>query len=101
MARKISALMLDLSGTVHVDDCLLPGVKEALSLLSGHAVPVQFVSNNSKESQHSLVTKLEMAGLQVGAESVFTSLSAAHALGKTCTQPASHYSFSLQSSGTA
>ena len=85
MARKISALMLDLSGTVHVDDCLLPGVKEALSLLSGHGVPVQFVSNNSKESQHSLVTKLEVAGLQVGAESVFTSLSAARALGKLCT----------------
>ena len=84
MARKISALMLDLSGTVHVDDCLLPGVKEALSLLTDRSVPVQFVTNNSKLSQASLVAKLETAGLKMSSKSVFSSLSAAHELGKPC-----------------
>ena len=31
--KKISGLMLDLSGTVHVDDKLLPGVQEAVTLV--------------------------------------------------------------------
>jgi len=81
VARKISALMLDLSGTVHVDDCLLPGVKEALALLRESSVPVQFVTNTSKESLDSLVDKLVKGGLNVAPDSVFTSLTAAHDLG--------------------
>jgi len=80
VARKISALMLDLSGTVHVDDCLLPGVKEALALLRESSVPVQFVTNTSKESLDSLVDKLVKGGLNVAPDSVFTSLTAAHDL---------------------
>ena len=73
--------MLDLSGTVHVDDRLLPGVKDALDLLASRSVPVQFVTNNSKESQESLVARLEATGLKVSSKSVFSSLTAAHALG--------------------
>jgi len=72
--------MLDLSGTVHVDDHLLPGVKEALDLLAARSVPVQFVTNNSKMSQESLVARLEATGLKVSSKSVFSSLTAAHAL---------------------
>ena len=80
MARKIFALMLDLSGTVHVDDCLLPGVKEALALLADRSVSNQFVTNTSKESKNSLMDKLGKAGLNVKADNVFTSLTAAHDL---------------------
>ena len=82
--RKISGLMLDLSGTVHVDDKLLPGVSEAVSLLTSLGLPVQFVTNTSKESLASLTARVKTAGLDVPQDSIFTSLTAARDLGGYC-----------------
>ena len=79
--RKISALMLDLSGTVHVGDQLLPGVSEAVSLVRGLGLPIQFVTNTSKESLTSLTERVRRAGLEVEQDSIFTSLTAARDLG--------------------
>ena len=80
--RKISALMLDLSGTVHIDDKLLPGVSEAVSLVARLGLPVQFVTNTSKESLASLTARVKTAGLDVSQDSIFTSLTAARDLGE-------------------
>jgi len=82
MSRRISAVLLDLSGTVHVDDQLLPGVKDALAVLTSKNIPYQFLTNNSKESNRSLVGKLAKAGLNVKEELVFSSLNAARDLVK-------------------
>ena len=73
--------MLDLSGTIHIDDKLIPGVKDAISLLRNHGIPLQFVSNTSKENIHSLTNKIRKAGLNVEQDSIFTSLTAARDLG--------------------
>ena len=81
--KRISGLMLDLSGTVHVDDKLLPGVQEAISLVRGRKIPIQFVTNTSKENLDSLASKLRHAGLSVENEDIFTSLTAAKQLGKS------------------
>ena len=75
--RKVSALMLDLSGTVHIEDKLIDGVKEGISLLKSSGVPIQYVSNTSKESLSSLRNKIVRAGLDVEEEDIFTSLTAA------------------------
>ena len=75
--RKVSALMLDLSGTVHVEDKLIDGVKEGISVLKSSGVPIQYVSNTSKESLSSLRNKIVRAGLDVEEEDIFTSLTAA------------------------
>ena len=80
-SKKVSALMLDLSGTIHIDDKLIPGVKDAISLLRNHGIPLQFVSNTSKENIHSLTNKIRKAGLNVEQDSIFTSLTAARDLG--------------------
>ena len=79
--RKISALMLDLSGTVHIDDKLLPGVQEAISIIRGKGIPIQFVTNTSKESLEALGDKIRKAGLQVENDAIFTSLTAAREMG--------------------
>ena len=79
--RKISALMLDLSGTVHVDDKLLPGVHEAISKVRASGIPIQFVTNTSKESLLSLGQRIRQAGLEVDNDAIFTSLTAAKELG--------------------
>ena len=69
--------MLDLSGTVHVEEKLIDGVKEGISLLKSSGVPIQYVSNTSKESLSSLRNKIVRAGLDVEEEDIFTSLTAA------------------------
>ena len=79
--RKVSALMLDLSGTVHIDDKLLPGVQEAVSKVRSMGIPIQFVTNTSKESLVSLGERVRKAGLQVDNDAIFTSLTAAKELG--------------------
>ena len=86
-ARRISAVLLDVSGTVLVDSVLLPGVREALTLLGHHQVPVHFLSNSSKESQARLVERLTSCGLHLNSDSVFTSLTAARDLGNYLTTP--------------
>ena len=79
--RKVSALMLDLSGTVHIDDKLLPGVQEAIAKVRSMGIPIQFVTNTSKESLMSLGERIRKAGLQVDNDAIFTSLTAAKELG--------------------
>ena len=80
--RKISALMFDLSGTVHIGEQLLPGVTEAVSIVRSLGLPLQFVSNTSKETVTSLTERVHRAGLDVEQDSIFTSLSAARDLGR-------------------
>merc|ERR1719270_2929781 len=69
--------MIDLSGTVHVGQNLLPGAKEAVDLLRENRVPFLFASNNSKDPVSKLVQKLDDVGLKVNAKEIFTSLTAA------------------------
>ena len=75
--------MLDLSGTVHVDDKLLPGVKEAVSILKEQKVPIQYVTNTSKENLTSLGDRVRRAGLDIKDEEIFSSLTAARDLVQT------------------
>ena len=97
ISKRIAAVMIDLSGTVHVGENLLPGAKEAVDLLRENRVifksmlidahylspqvPFLFVSNNSKEPVSKVVERLEGAGLKVNSTEIFTSLSAAKHLG--------------------
>ncbi|XP_023323346.1 haloacid dehalogenase-like hydrolase domain-containing protein 2 [Eurytemora carolleeae] len=74
---KIKAVMIDLSGTVHVGTNLLPGAKEAIVKLKSAKVPIKYVTNTSKESKTSLIRRLKSAGLHIDKDEVFTSLSAA------------------------
>ena len=90
----VRALLVDLSGTVHVGPALLPGAREAVHLLretkvSSYSsttlttqVPFMFVTNNSKESAARVVERLGAAGLVVEEGEGFTSLSAARGLGR-------------------
>ena len=95
--RKNSALMLDLSGTVHVEDRLLPGVQEAISKVRALGIPVQFVTNTSKESLLSLGERIRKAGLHVENGSIFTSLTAAKELGLlTCSKQHAASMFIMQ-----
>eukprot|EP00127_Corallochytrium_limacisporum_P000550 Clim_evm6s18 gene=Clim_evmTU6s18 len=73
---KPIAVLIDLSGTIHVDTEVLPGVAEGLARLRESNVPHLFLSNTTKESKTSLLKKLQDAGLEIPEEKVYTSLTA-------------------------
>ncbi|GAA5868114.1 hypothetical protein JCM3774_001025 [Rhodotorula dairenensis] len=76
MAR-LRALLIDLSGTVHVGDAATADAAQALDKLRNAGIALRFVSNTSKESRASLLSKLKKMRLDVREEELFTSLSAA------------------------
>lgn len=46
---KISSVLIDLSGTIHIEEFAIPGAQTALELLRQHA-KVKFVTNTTKVS---------------------------------------------------
>ena len=80
--RRLRAVLVDLSGTVHVGDEATPGAAEALDALRAAAggaggVRTLFVPNTSKEGKAALVSRLGRAGLRVRPDEIQTALSAA------------------------
>ncbi|GAA5866865.1 hypothetical protein JCM1840_004296 [Sporobolomyces johnsonii] len=73
---RLRALLIDLSGTLHVGDVPTPNANAALKRLRESGIVLRFVSNTSKESRPSLLQKMEKMDLDVREEELFTSLSA-------------------------
>ncbi|CCD70381.1 Haloacid dehalogenase-like hydrolase domain-containing protein 2 [Caenorhabditis elegans] len=76
---KISSVLIDLSGTIHIEEFAIPGAQTALELLRQHA-KVKFVTNTTKESKRLLHQRLINCGFKVEKEEIFTSLTAARDL---------------------
>ncbi|CAC5362532.1 Haloacid dehalogenase-like hydrolase domain-containing protein 2 [Mytilus coruscus] len=52
-ANKIKTVLIDLSGTIHVDDEEISGSKESLTRLRSQNVNIKFITNTTKESKQS------------------------------------------------
>ncbi|CAD6197336.1 unnamed protein product [Caenorhabditis auriculariae] len=76
---RIAAALIDLSGTIHVEDVAISGAVAALEKLRT-AMPVRFVTNTTKESQRVLQERLLKCGFKIEKEEIFTSLLAASQL---------------------
>ncbi|KAG8792267.1 hypothetical protein FRC19_004595 [Serendipita sp. 401] len=74
--RNIKALLIDLSGTLHVGSEPIKGAVAAIQKLRQAKVPFRFCSNTSKESSAALIHRLNNAGFEVHPEELFTSLGA-------------------------
>ncbi|CCA69985.1 hypothetical protein PIIN_03925 [Serendipita indica DSM 11827] len=74
--RKVRALLIDLSGTLHVGSEPIKGAVRAIERLREANVPFRFCSNTSKESTSALIGRLSKAGFNVHANETFTSLGA-------------------------
>jgi HAD superfamily hydrolase (TIGR01458 family) len=68
----IKGVLLDLSGTVYVDNELFPGASEAISQLRARHIPVRFITNTSRSSRRTIVQKLGEFGLAIHETEVFT-----------------------------
>ncbi|XP_059475848.1 haloacid dehalogenase-like hydrolase domain-containing protein 2 [Neocloeon triangulifer] len=80
MLRKARAVLVDLSGTLHIDDTAIPGAVNALKRLRSSGLKVRFVTNTSKESSRALHSRLLDLGFEVTAEEMFSSLAATRLL---------------------
>jgi len=77
---KIEGALIDLSGTLIIDDAVIPGAVEALQRLYDHHIKVKFITNTTKESIRELHNRLVSLSLPIEKEDVFSSLTAARAL---------------------
>ncbi|CAO0798816.1 unnamed protein product [Mucor circinelloides] len=72
----IKGVLIDLSGTIHIDKKVIPGAIEAIQRLKASEIPFRFATNTTKVSSKQLVDKLTALGFDVEEKEVFTSLSA-------------------------
>lgn len=77
--KRIKAALIDLSGTLHVDDTVIPGAQKALERLRSSGVSIKFVTNTTKESRRLLHQRLVNLGFNISPDEIFSSLSAARA----------------------
>ncbi|KHN86318.1 Haloacid dehalogenase-like hydrolase domain-containing protein 2 [Toxocara canis] len=81
MASSRLAVLIDLSGTLHIEDVCIPGAVAALERLrQNRKYALKFVTNTTKESSSRLHARLSKLGFQISPSEVFTSLSAAKRL---------------------
>ncbi|EDV31165.2 uncharacterized protein Dana_GF15224 [Drosophila ananassae] len=74
---SIQAALIDLSGTLHVEDDPTPNAVQALVKLRDSGVAVKFVTNTTKESKATLHDRLCKMGFEVDRSEIYSSLSAA------------------------
>jgi len=80
MRGSIRGVLIDLSGTIHIDNRLIEGSCEALLKLRQNGIRYRFVTNTTKESVGRLHQRLKDFNLDVKKEEIFTSLIAARKL---------------------
>ncbi|KAK2516974.1 Hdhd2 [Columba guinea] len=90
--RALKAVLVDLSGTLHVEDSAVPGAQEALKrqatffcslrylMLRSAPVTIRFVTNTTKECKRDLLERLRKLGFDITENEIFTSLTAARNL---------------------
>ncbi|XP_072399862.1 haloacid dehalogenase-like hydrolase domain-containing protein 2 [Diabrotica undecimpunctata] len=73
----IRAVLIDLSGTLHIENQAIPGCVDALKRLKEKDLHVKFVTNTTKESRRVLFERLQSLGFDIKKEDILSSLTAA------------------------
>ncbi|KAJ2633631.1 hypothetical protein H4R22_000289 [Coemansia sp. RSA 1290] len=74
---KLKGILLDISGTLHINYTPLPNAVAALAKLRTTGVKIRFVTNSTKLTDELLFTKLIDMGFELDRTEIFSSLSAA------------------------
>ena len=74
-AKKL--YLLDMDGTVYLEDTLFDGVREWLASVSARGGKYVFITNNSSKSVRDYAAKMRKLGVSASAENFFTSTQAA------------------------
>ncbi|CAH1395523.1 unnamed protein product [Nezara viridula] len=79
----LKSVLIDLSGTLHIENEVTPNAVEALKRLRSTNLKIKFVTNTTKESRRILHERLTKLGFEIKQEEIFTSLWAARDLVKS------------------
>lgn len=77
MAKRIRGVLVDLSGTIHIEDQVIAGAIEAIGKLQKSGLLMKFATNTTKESRRKLHERLTSIGFDIKINDMFTSLTAA------------------------
>lgn len=69
----VKMFLLDLDGTVYLEDELIPGVSDFIKSLTRRKIPFVFLTNNSSHNTKEYVERLNSFGFPVQPENVLTS----------------------------
>ena len=72
--KPIRAVLVDLSGTLHIGDQVIPGAMEALQQLRSAGKRVKFLTNTSTKSSTALLDHLHKLGFSIQPEELVTSV---------------------------
>jgi phospholysine phosphohistidine inorganic pyrophosphate phosphatase len=75
----VKGLLLDLDGTLYVDDAPLPGAVHTVRMLVEQDVPCRYLTNTTRISRRELALRLQRIGFPISAEQIFTAPRAAAA----------------------
>jgi HAD superfamily hydrolase (TIGR01458 family) len=80
-AEQIKGLLIDLSGTLYVDEDPIPGAGRALQALQAAGLPVLFVTNTTSRPRRRILERMARLGIAAESDEIFTApLAAADAL---------------------
>lgn len=74
--HNIRAVLIDLSGTLHVDNFAIKGSQKALEKLKKSGLKVKFVTNTSKENVQAICERLQSLNFNLSKDEIYSSLSA-------------------------
>ncbi|CAN7983538.1 unnamed protein product, partial [Ixodes hexagonus] len=77
--KYATSVLVDLSGTLHIEDTCIPGAVEALQRLRDAGLKIRFVTNTTKESRRCLHERLSSLGFNIDENDLFSSLTATRA----------------------
>jgi len=77
--RPLRALLLDLDGTLYLDDQPLPGALDAVAALRTRGIPLRFTTNTTRFPRRILAERLRAMGFEAHAEEIVTAPAAAAA----------------------
>ena len=83
---NLKGLLIDLDGTLYVEDGPIPGAREALSRLEAAGISYRYVTNTTRKPRREIVFRLQELGLWAQENLVFAPATAANELlaGKRC-----------------
>lgn len=71
--RETQLFLLDLDGTVYLENELIPGVKKFTQYLNRFHIPYVFITNNSSHSAKEYINKISKLGISITIDNILTS----------------------------